>query len=772
MIALKKKWDKLSYYKPLIKVFSFFGVITLAMNNVLPVLADESLFIRDKVVALQHLSAWNSFISTSDIVWDIFRVIGWGLVLLLFSINQAFGAFFKFLMKSTGLFSILTKGDINSSPLSFWFLVGTGLVSITLLVGLVITGLQHTLGTKQSINQTFLNILKNATIVMLIPYILGAGFMAVQFLATTLGVTTPSTGNDHSIAAQIIGNNVIDIEAANYDDLPLVKDNPKGDADKTDSSPDLDPYRLIPMNGSTETKVGVSDSKDTNKFTKDNDIYKIDINSVVKNSNHESGKSDTSVNWIDEVNKNNPWGNFWGWMKGSQSGQNLIIYKTHNLESGEKPNEKKLESNPSFYYDARGSIIPATKAGIYYYKVSWLPIIIGEFAILGLYLFTFFKSLKVIWELSQLYILGIPTGMLKLSNDDGVRFLLDESIELLLSLCAVFINMSFFTYFAQWFGNLLQLWHASGMAQNLIKGLATPLALLAFAGFSFEDPRFWKASGASKSGIGAGVVGGIVGGGIMRKLTNPKMRGGGGGRVGGAVRSDLSNARARSAESNGGKPTIGGTLANLRAARGASFMAGKLGRSANAGIDAGKKYLEQAKPLTPGAKPTMKDKMGAGMAAMSTAASTPVKDAAASIGNGAQNFKKELTKNASVAMRSGSHQGTTEAVNRNVPNEMAQRRAALAKATPAERAKAQQTESHQGSGNSQVQRPSVNLNKTPPVNRPSAMSRPRPQITETAKRNTVEARNARRPESQSQVNLQPQPKPTKRPTPPNLNRRQ
>lgn len=731
-------------------------------------MADQSLFVTDKVTALQHLSAWNSFISTSDIIWDSFRLIGWGMILLVFSINQAFGAFFNFLMKTTGLFSILTKGDINSSPLSFWFLVGTSVVSITLLIGLVITGLQHTMGIKQSINQTFLNILKNATTIMLIPYILGAGFMTVQFLATTLGVATPSGGNDHTIAAQIIGNNVIDIEAANYDDLPLVKDNPKGD--KTDTSPDLDPYRLIPMNGATETKVGVSDSKDTNKFTKDNDIYKIDINSIVKNSNHESGKSDTSVNWIDEVNKNNPWGNFWGWMKGNQSGQNLIIYKSHNLESGEKPDEKKLESNPSFYYDARGAIIPTTKAGVYYYKVSWLPIIIGEFAILGLYLFTFFKSLKVIWELAQLYILGIPTGALKISNDDGVRFLLDESIELLLSLCAVFINMSFFSYFAQWFGNLLQLWHATGMAQNLIKGLATPLALLAFAGFSFEDPRFWKASGTSKSGLGAGIVGGIVGNGIMRKLTNPRMGRGGGGRVGGAVRSDLSNARTRSAAANGGKPTIGGTIANLRAARGASFMAGKMGRSANAGIDAGKKYLSQAKSLTPGAKPTTKDKIGAGFAAMTAAASTPVKDAATSIGNGAQNFKNGLTQNASVAMRSGSHERTTEAVNRNVPNEMAQRRAELAKMTPADRAKAEKADSGQSTGNSQVQRPSVNLNKKPPVSRPTAMSRPRPQTMGTPQRNTEEARNARRSESQSQAKSVTQPKPTKRPTPPNLNR--
>ena len=751
---------------------TFFGIIMTAMNRVLPVMAEQSLFISDKVTALQHLSAWNSFISTSDVVWNIFRVIGWGMVLLVFSLNQAFGAFFKFLMKSTGLFSILTKGDINSSPLSFWFLVGTGLVSVTLLIGLAITGLQHVLGTKQSVNQTFLNILKNATIIMLIPYILGAGFMAVQFLATHLGVSTPSGANNHGIAAQIIGNNVIDIEAANYDDLPLVKDNPKGDADKTDSSPDLDPYRLIPMNGATETKVGVSDAKDSNKFTEDNDIYKIDINAVVKNSNHESAKGDNSINWVDEVNKANWWGNFWGKVKGSQSAQNLIIYKSHNMESGEKPDEKKLDDNPSFYYDARGSLIPGGKAGVYYYKVSWLPIIVGEFAILGLYLFTFFKSLKVIWELSQLYILGMPTATLKLSNEEGVRFLLDESIELLLSLCAIFINMSFFTYFAQWFGNLLQLWHATGMAQNLIKSLATPLALLAFAGFSFEDPRFWKASGTTKSGVGAGVVGGIVGSGIMRKLTNPRLRGSAGGRVGGAVKSDLSTARTRSAASNGGKATIGGTLANLRAVRGASFMAGKVGRSANAGIEAAKNYLSQTRSLKPDAKPTKKDKIGAGMAAMTAAVSTPAKDVATSIGNGASNFKNEVTKNASVAMRTGSHEKTTEAVNRNVPNELAQRRAALAKATPAERAKMEQA--NQNPEETQVYRPTPNLKKEVTGGRPNAMKRPYPYAQkEAGQRNTPENRAARRPTPPPKQTVkeevkQPKVQKTTRPTPPNL----
>ncbi|AYF99831.1 hypothetical protein [Lactococcus allomyrinae] len=639
--------------------------------------ADDSLMSKDSAEAIKHIRAWQDYVSTQSVIWDIFRLIGWGIVKFFFSINQALADFMTwYISPAKGIFSILSQGSsakasvsdqIAASPFAFLFFVGTAVIVVGVTIAIALNAFHYFTGKGRPVNELIMTLLKNAGIIMLAPYMLMFGLLIFQSLSSAVGftnsTTTDANGLKVTLASQMIGNNLIDAEDANAQDLPIYG-KAKYEEDTTIKGnygeSNLNPFRLIPIGAIAGSGYAVGSEGGVEAYTKPSDIYNIDINQIVKNSPYNSDNH-TSTDWVHAAHGDfgSKVSDFFSSGNADVDKENLIIYTARNIDLNENPNPDK---KASYYLDSRTSGIPSISAGVYVWHVSWLPIIIGEFALTMVYIFAIFKIAKIAWEFINLLILGIPTGAVKIGTEEGARFILDETFEMLLSLFMTVIGVNMFIGFSTVIGTLVSGWQASGMYENLLKSVITPILLLMFAGFSREDPRFWRASGAMQGNSNMGMTTrGLVG--SMMAMNAAKSAIGGVTRLGkNVVGSDIKGAMQRSAAQNGGKTTIGGTLANLRGARAASFMGGKVNRGFQEGMNAYHKSSAKTARKNAEHHDNSKGKIKAAAVGLGAGIISPGIEAAGSIRKGSRNFGKTMMKNTSVAKRTGASEKMNEAV--------------------------------------------------------------------------------------------------------------
>jgi hypothetical protein len=706
------------------KVIGFISSILLLIINAPFVFADtteESYFHLHPIASVAHVNSWDSYISTyRGFLSDAPREVGWFLTKIFFHINQAFADFMAwYISPAKGVFSILTNGDATNAasqnPFTLIFAIGTAVIFAGALISFAINALNQFTGRGRPVNELVMTVLKNLSMIVLTPYLIMFVLLLFQSLSSAVGFTNTTTADSNgfvtNIASQMIGNNLIDIEDANANNLPIYSTNPTNlnSSSHTDSNnkplsllslqeysttdknqnnqPILEPFRLIPLaqigqgasnnsgligevGGTLTNQVGVVGG--VQPYKDPSSIDEIKINQIAGNGPYNDvagghGLTVNSIDWVDSANKNVGETN-------DLDADNLAAYTLNNSgNSTKKLDESNGRTNP----------FPGQKAGVYVWHVDWLPIIFGEVALMLVYIFALFKIAKIAWEFLNLLILGIPTGAVKIATEDGARFLLDETLEMSLSLIMTVIGINMFIGVSKIIGDLVSTWQATGVAENFLKTMLTPILLLMFAGFSREDPRFWRASGMLQGSSNAGMTTrGLIGSMAAMGAAKAAIRGTtslGKNIVGG----DFKQAIQRSKDSNGGKATISGTLANLRGVRGASFMAGKTSRMVNNGAAAQDNYLNTKRNLN-GETGKLDKLKSIGVGAVA-GLSTPLKDAGNSISDGLSNFGSEVAQNAGINKRSGGSKRITDRVNRINPNAKSQARAEYRKATPDQR---------------------------------------------------------------------------------------